>query len=221
VARAVVVLSAVPRQNPIAKREVEICARVRLIREQRKLSRVAFASAMNVDSSELSRVEHQRAPLRYGLGRSLCEHFDVSQRWLATGKLPQSFYFDVSPYVESKVPLRALFSKVFDDSLNEQIEEQLKTWADLWKCKVEELDQHAGARPPMPTIGTEPHAALLFHVVQLIQANYWRLPRVFQPEYTDALLQTVKEFTSKNSRAIERAREIQERERLAKLNPKN
>ncbi|MDB6124742.1 MAG: Helix-turn-helix domain [Pedosphaera sp.] len=118
-----------PRRNPIAQREVEICHRLKAVRVERKLSRVAFADAVGVDSSFLSNIEHARAPVRYYLAKKICLDFLISERWLATGKEPKKRYVEIHPDKEQQIPARMIFSEAYDKFLSKEIEEGLERWA--------------------------------------------------------------------------------------------
>ena len=107
-------LWAMSRKNPLPAREVEICRRLREFRLRTKLSQVAFAKEVGLDSSRLASYEHGRAPVKYDLARWLSVAFKVNLELLATGDGP---LIDLRPigdvaFVEANPDGR--FSEVFD-----------------------------------------------------------------------------------------------------------
>ena len=66
--------------------ETAICHRLRDFRKATRLTRVSFANLANIESTRLANYEHARAPVRFGLVRTLAESFDLNPIWLATGR---------------------------------------------------------------------------------------------------------------------------------------
>ncbi len=91
-----------PVRKPLPSIEVEICRRVRLVREAARFSRPRFGRFLAVDSSKLSNIENFRIALDYITGNALCLIFKVSPSWLATGEgrptqvLPASVYSPIA-----------------------------------------------------------------------------------------------------------------------------
>lgn len=108
----------VPRQ-PIDEREVAICKRARLARAETKLSRVAFAAALGVDSGAVSRIEHLRAPLRMGLARRMALKFGISLAWLVEGSQPMRDDRGQDLAAIDKSPESQLLSRHYDLHLRE------------------------------------------------------------------------------------------------------
>ena len=116
-----------PRKNPVPERELAICRRLRDFREKTKLSQVAFAQEVELDSGRLASYEHGRVPLRYWVARKICYRFNICQRWLATGvEPPVRYYVAVHGYVEDEIPKHALFSEIYDERLAPHVEDRLK-----------------------------------------------------------------------------------------------
>jgi transcriptional regulator with XRE-family HTH domain len=122
-------LLTVPRKNPVPERERQICQRLRLVRKEKRLSQVAFADMLGIDSSLLASYEHARVPIRYEFADRLCCIFRVCQRWLAGGVEPRRVYVPIPEDVHQKLPARGLFSEVYDDFLEPYIAEYFsKPW---------------------------------------------------------------------------------------------
>lgn len=85
------------RKNPLSDSEIAVCRRLRELRRDALLSRVAFAKAIGVDTGRYANYEHGRARLPYMVGVQVCERFDINQRWLATGKTPMRPFFKAAP----------------------------------------------------------------------------------------------------------------------------
>jgi transcriptional regulator with XRE-family HTH domain len=113
------ILWLMPRKNPLSARELDICRRLREFRLRTKLSQVAFANEVGLDSARLASYEHGRAPVKYGLARLLSVAFKVNLEWLATGK---GGLIDLRPvsdvaFVDANPEDR--FGQVFDEHLAE------------------------------------------------------------------------------------------------------
>src|SRR5687768_2271132 len=105
---------AVPRKQPLPKREAEVCERVKNLRLTLNLSRIAFAKELHEDSSAISSIEHKRAPLRFRLGAKIVRRFVINPAWLARGDSPLAAFFQVPKIPKSE---RRLFPDVFDQHL--------------------------------------------------------------------------------------------------------
>lgn len=146
------------RKKPFPQRERDICNRVRLLREQLKLSRVQFGGIVGIDSALLANYEQCKARLNYDAARRIIKTFGVHPKWLASGEPPQISPGHLVPHPEILgVGVRAAFSEVFDEkfkgSLTLEIEAdddhrrlhlewQFKHWIERWLEEVpaERLD---------------------------------------------------------------------------------
>lgn len=107
-------LAEVPRKQPIQGREAEICRRVREVRADTKLSRVAFASEVALDTAVLRRIEDARILLRYDVAWRIVNRWIVSAKWLATGEGGRWSRVAIPRSEALNLPVNALFSAVFD-----------------------------------------------------------------------------------------------------------
>jgi len=99
-----------PRKNPLPKKEVEICERLRWFRKKTGYSQVFFSKEAGLDSSMLASYEHSRSPLKYAVAWRIQNAFGLNFEWLATGKDdPAGTYFWPSPS-DLKLDEAALFS---------------------------------------------------------------------------------------------------------------
>ena len=106
----------------IAKREREICARLRTFRLSLKWSQPNFAQELKITRDRLANYEYGRTPIPYGVAKHVCESFRVNQAWLATGE------GEVQPFIrlrDDPVPAdldpATHFSQVFDQYLAERV----------------------------------------------------------------------------------------------------
>ena len=95
--------------------EREICARVRIIREEMRWSQADFARQIGITRNQLASIECGRTPLRYAIAWTIAKSFGVSLSWMEEGfGSPSEPDFDdgfPSPD-DLKVSPRALFSRV-------------------------------------------------------------------------------------------------------------
>ena len=103
-----------PTRKPLPSVEIEICRRIRLVREAARLSRPVFARFLGLDSSKLSNIEHFRVPVDSITANAVCRIFRVAPGWLMTGDgrptqvLPAWVY---APLPETTA--RTLFSQAY------------------------------------------------------------------------------------------------------------
>src|SRR4051812_34689391 len=107
-----------PRKHPLPAREAAICMRVADVRKETGLSRRAFALKAGIDDAELKRIEYFRVPLRFSIADAIAKRFQISQRWIATGKGEKHGYVAVHPEATETIPARSLFSGAFDTFLS-------------------------------------------------------------------------------------------------------
>ncbi len=129
-----------PRTNPLPTREKEIGRRLRQARELQKLTRVAMAAKLGIDSSRLASYEFGRAPVPYRIGDQVAREARVCQRWLATGEMPMDGYLAIYEGVASALPSSLPFSFVYDNALNPLIGKTLEMVARNSGVSEEELD---------------------------------------------------------------------------------
>lgn len=95
-----VIISAVPRKNPIPPKDSEVASRIKAVRSSWKLSRSFIAARCATNSGEIARIELGRVPLKYGIAKQLLRYFDLNPVWLMTGKGEQGKYI---PLPDSEV----------------------------------------------------------------------------------------------------------------------
>ncbi len=113
------------RKNPVPESERAVCRRLREVRKAARLSRVAFAEFIGIPVLRLASYEYGRVPVPYAVARAVCQRFDVSQRWLATGKSPMPGYFAATAAFEAVIKGRMLFSIVYETRLRSEIEQRM------------------------------------------------------------------------------------------------
>lgn len=128
-----------PRRAPLPSREQEICRRFTEFRADRGLSRADVARKLDRSQFTLANFDAMRAPVPFDVGYALCEAFNVSLRWLATGELPPTPFTQVAPEILSKIRPRGLFSRAYDQHLHRLVEERLAELAAAAGVAVEDL----------------------------------------------------------------------------------
>jgi len=180
------------RSSSLPRREADICQRLREIRELLKWKMPDFATELGITKDRLASYEYARAPIRFPLGRMVCERFNFNQRWFATGRSPSRHYIDVHEYFEKQIPARMLFSEAYEQFLSEHIERELECLAETFHCSVEELD------PKIHRIGVTwpagaPHDYGLYHA-RLLDLNLERWPVAVQKQIFRTLNAVLDEF---------------------------
>ena len=94
------------------EREREICSRVKLFREQIKWPQSAFAYEVGMTRDQLASIEYGRTPLRYSTAFMICQVFDVSMDWLASGKGAVQPFDHRGPFA-GNLPPTMLLSEVY------------------------------------------------------------------------------------------------------------
>jgi len=115
--------------SQLPDREREICLRLAQVRRHHGLHQKAFAERLEVPLERLRSYEYAKAPIRYGLAERLCREFEISQRWLATGKGNEYRYFPIHENTAQFIPPKLLFSLVYDRLLEAFVSEKESTLA--------------------------------------------------------------------------------------------
>jgi len=138
---------------PLPTEEIEICKRVRTVRQAARLSRPVFGRFLALDSSKLANIENFRVPVDYITGAMVCRIFRVSPRWLVTGEgpptlvLPQKV-FDPVAAMSARTP----FSAFYASHLRERVAviEQNRAQQNAKIAEVLEQREKSGDVPSSP-----------------------------------------------------------------------
>jgi transcriptional regulator with XRE-family HTH domain len=103
-----------PRKHSLPEPEKAICRRLREFRLDTKLSRVAFAKELRIDSSRLAAYEHARVPLRFVVVREIAMRFRLNPGWLADGDGPMRELITMGWWEGARPPEKELFSVGFE-----------------------------------------------------------------------------------------------------------
>ena len=183
-------ISKVPRKGPLPDREVNICKRVQAYRELTKLSRVAFAAHVGIDSSELARIEHARVALRYPVGDNIARRFNLNQRWLADGIEPKNSYVEFHSEALPVLPARMLFSVAFDTHLKRDVG---------FRARLIEAAKGSRTKIEFPYPVGIPSSELYTHnIKQKLEVDLKRLPTHLMTGYHDAVLKAAKDYITIN-----------------------
>jgi transcriptional regulator with XRE-family HTH domain len=127
------------KKSKLPAEEVDICQRIRQIRETVRLNQPSFAQAIGTNRANLSNLEYALAPLRFGLAQQICTKFDINQRWLATGDGPMHPCLDIQIKFPPQISSKSLFSLVYFSFLQSHVEQ----W---WEVVAKQF-------PDSPTLG--------------------------------------------------------------------
>lgn len=108
--------------KPLLDTERAVGLRVGDGRRYARLSQTTLAQATGMTRDQIANIEAGRVMLRFLAGWKVCEHLNVNQLWLATGRFPQKPFCRVSiANIITRIPESARFTQVclgvllFDD----------------------------------------------------------------------------------------------------------
>lgn len=193
----------VPRQNPVPKREVDICNRLREARRETRLSQAAFAEILGIHRDRLATYEHARVPVRAGVALMAARHARVSLRWLAEGLEPKQLETFVHKRIRERIDENRIFSEVYDTVLKPLFDE-----------KLDSIAKNSGAATPVqlakilehdPCFGfigdLGPEDVVSAFEKQLLYTLEDMPPQLF-PKLYSALNTVLRDFRSRNAEAI-------------------
>ena len=108
-------------RSPLPPREIGICRRLQIWREQRKIRRTDFAYHLKLRADSYANYEYCRAPVTYGLACKIFSTFNLNPQWLAIDEGPSDVGVPIPSAKELGVSPRALFSEVYDSHLADDI----------------------------------------------------------------------------------------------------
>jgi transcriptional regulator with XRE-family HTH domain len=196
------IMNRMPRRHPIPQREAEICRRVKEMRVGLKLTRAEFGTFLGLDSSVVANIEHERTPVRAGVGITLCGEFSINYRWLATGKKPRNWFVPVYQDVLNSVDSTGLYSVAYDTFLGAEVEAHTDMVQKEIKGNVEELGdtiQYHGIDAP-PGMTTDQAAQWYFN--NSLKVQFQMLPEELKAAYLNVLARSGNSFMERNRRRI-------------------
>jgi transcriptional regulator with XRE-family HTH domain len=101
----------------INDRERAICARFRQFRADSGLTQEEFANLFDLTRAQIAAIEGATTPLRYHLADHICHRFNLSQRWLATGKEPMRGHIEIPLEISIEIGKTVLLSAAVDNRL--------------------------------------------------------------------------------------------------------
>ena len=108
-------------RKPLPDRELQICRRLRQVRELLRLAQEEFAAEVGINRQRLASYEEGRAALRFDLALRICRQFIISEKWLATGKGDMRLVMDLTGE-GLHVPADSSFGKAYDGYLAQRYE---------------------------------------------------------------------------------------------------
>lgn len=189
------------------ERERAICARLKQFREQGGWMRKPFAEKLGITDDKLASVERGATPLRYDLAQWACARFNISQRWLAEGKGPSSYFIAVRHDLTEAVSPRALFSSVYFDILKPHLDRE---FYDLEQTvgpspTHDELNDYKRTARPIAggTISTDD---FFWVAAKRIRQAAVGLPAVLLQDLMDNIGRSIREFEAKHGTILEKFR---------------
>jgi transcriptional regulator with XRE-family HTH domain len=129
-------------RKPVPDREVQICRRLREVRELLRLTQKEFAAEVGIKPERLASYEQGRAPLRFDLALRICRQFIISEKWLATGKGDRRLGMDLTGEGAAlHVPADASFGKAYDDYLVHPYEAIYQQQGDKLRINLKPADR--------------------------------------------------------------------------------
>lgn len=178
-----------PRKNPIADREARICARLKEFRKSTGRSRVAFARECHIDSSELARIEHGLAPVRFRLAKKISDHFRLSLIWLVSGEGDR---FDYDSVDSSKGNEEDPLTTVYDGKLKPDLKFRSRT---RLAAKVARL------RIDFPVaVGASKEEEYWWALSDALKSDLAKIPAESQKDYCRALIKFSAEYLKSKRR---------------------
>ena len=194
--------------------EIEICKRFRQIRESLKWKQIDFAKALDIPTSRLKSYEYARAALPYSVGRKMGQKFDINQRWLAEGKLPQNFYVDISYDTEGGIPTRATFSEAYAKYIWDVVEDRIREFTQLFKIKPNEIDSADARLSNFAPAGIDLDQGVKYYLIRAIEIEYVALPNHLKLPFLDVIRKASSQFFQKHYTEIGKPRVKRKRKRL-------
>ncbi len=133
-----------PRKNPIPARETAICLRVRAFRTDLRLSRVALASVLNVNTLKLANIEHERTLLRFDIAAKLINGYNLNPRWLAEGTSSILSSFRIEHELNLRITPSLLFSEAYDLYLKTPVQQHEMLAANIMSAGYDLIRQPPG-----------------------------------------------------------------------------
>jgi len=182
-------------------RELEICARVHIVRKEiAKSKQPELAREMGITQNQLAGIEYGRTPLRYGNARFLCERFGISQRWLAIGALPMKPAYKIPMRIYLNYTNSTLFSKAFDDILDEPTLRVETEWIKEFGEKNFRAGNFDGFYfPQFQPLSTAFVHGAFSNFTKAFSISFNWLPDDLQLIYSEALISAHKSFAKKYS----------------------
>lgn len=184
-----------------------VCRRVGYIRKEiAKWSQPDLARELGITQNQLAGIEYERAPLRFWWGDLLCRRFNISQRWLARGELPQSPYWEIDPLeIERSVKPNAGFLWVFDrflDADTQELTQAVKDWVGNNAFLSGNYEDSILAN--IHRAGQPRSKAMAFYIAKLILLRLHSLPDPLKTHYGRALLEAERQFQKRYTSQIEK-----------------
>jgi transcriptional regulator with XRE-family HTH domain len=102
-------------RRALPARELQICRRLRKIRELHRLTQQEFAAEVGIKRPRLASYEECRAPVRFDLALRICRQYVVSEKWLATGEGDWRLVMDLgNEAVVARIPADMNYGEAYD-----------------------------------------------------------------------------------------------------------
>jgi hypothetical protein len=107
-----------------------------------RLSQQHFGNVAGLTRNMVAAIETACTPVSYRVGRTVCNAFNICQRWLVEGAEPLRGNVKIEPEIETGISPRCLFSKAYDDWIGSRV---LSALRDAWGGSIgQSVYQKAG-----------------------------------------------------------------------------
>ncbi len=193
----------------LPQREIGICQRVRELRLALKWNQPAFAAELGISRERIASYEYAKAPIRYSVGKRLCERFRVNPKWLAEGIEPKQWHIPIHSDLESQIEPGMLFSEAYDRFLRDPLNRFLKKSSPL---KQAGFDVHLIA-----PLGAPLHDNYVWQMSRWVKEVFEVSPPELAEEFYADIQRACGAFKEKHKAEIQR---FQDRKRESNLSSK-
>lgn len=194
--------------------ERAVCARVKQIRVDLNWPQPAFASELDISLNRLASVEYARTPLRYDLAKRICDRFNISVWWLATGQGEQVGHIQIAEEVEQKIPIGALLKDAFEGFIRPKIGKLASRVLSEGAAK----GIHLQLTSP---VGLPPDRFREWMLLQEVRRAVKITPENLRPALADSVTAAISSFLSAHSAILEKTTQTEKQLLTLKSNFRN
>ena len=197
------------RRKPLGADELAVAGRMKAAREGEQKSRTVVAANLRISPHSLANYELNRSSLPYAVGREFCIYFDMNQRWLAEGVLPQAPYVDLAPMVEQQIRPHATFLEGYK-AIKQVIDDRLADWQSVAGMDLKALDSPDAVYGLWPAAGASSLEGTLYYLRKILSIHLRMISEREHAEFFEVILKTAQQFVNSHSSEARRKRSMDE-----------